>query len=233
MRFWMPPLVLRSFGWLRRRWLCVSVSWVAFRHLLPLLVLALGSQSFAQRPSFLEHFVYFVRVFHNVGSVLRVRLWEVLVHYAHQTVRLFSHTVSFSQAVEVPLIVGFLGCSEGFPRLGVHVVPLIVGSDASCHPCIHCLRLKQKVQAPLRTEGSLLVQRRPRTLCCCSHRRCLLWRRVGLHQAGARSLGDPVQSALGVIPNMRLLKAWLAKASPVAAQLAFASPPRRHGVVCR
>ena len=68
MRFWIPPLVLRSFGWLRRRWLCVSVSWVAFRHLLPLLVLALGSQSFAQRPSFLEHFVYFVRVFHNVGS---------------------------------------------------------------------------------------------------------------------------------------------------------------------
>ena len=61
-----------------------------------------------------------------------------------------------------------------------------------------------------------------------SNRRC-----VGLHQAGARSLGDPVQSALGVIPNMRLLKAWLAKASPMAAQLAFASPPRRHGVVCR
>ena len=82
----------------------------------------------------LEHLPHFVRVVHDIGSVLIRYSRHVAVDYPHQPVGLLPHSVALAKASLVGLIACHILSAEDFPRLLVYVVPLLACCNLSGDP---------------------------------------------------------------------------------------------------
>ena len=176
----------------------------------PLLLLSLSfcPYLFTGFPCLFKHSQDLVRVLHDIGAAFIGGRGHVSVHDPYQAVGLLSRSVPFTQSSAVVFAAHLVFGSEGLPRLGVAVSPLVRGFYCPRNPLVQGLRVVEQVQPPLRNVVGHLVSALGLGLLLFSLQESWHWR-VRLLRAGIAP-GHPMEPAMGIISHVDLFEPTLA-----------------------